>query len=88
MTNEEYADHLCALHGEACTQTKASHLIGRSSRMVQDMLNDGRLRRVCEGRMVDVRSIAEYIRAPKAIDSATRLEKRRRRDGVNCRFSV
>lgn len=75
-------------YGECCTTAKAGHILGRAPGTVRDMLADGRLRRVCGGRMVDVRSIAEYIERPDEINRETRVKKKRARNGTYCRFSV
>lgn len=88
MTDQQYAEHLCALHGEACDQTKAAKIIGCSTRLIRDALQDGRLESACGGTRVSVRSIAAYIRRRPQIDYNTRLERRRARDGTYCRFSV
>lgn len=74
-------------YGECCTQVKAAQILGRHENTVADMLKDGRLKRACAGTMVDVRSICEYIETPGA-DRATRLNRRREKAGVQCRFSV
>lgn len=52
------------------------------------VLEDGRLKYACEGTMVDVRSIAEYIERPKQIDFETRLAKRREKAGIECEWHV
>ena len=52
------------------------------------MIKDGRLRMVCGGSMVDVRSIAEYIEQPAEMDEQARLKRRFERTGVSCRFHV
>ena len=81
-------DDMLDRYGEAATYTKAAHIIGRSAQTVKHMLEDGRLRHACEGTMVDVRSIAEYIERPKQIDFEVRLAKRREKAGVDCQWHV
>lgn len=76
------------MHGEACTYTKAGKIIGRSDETVHRMIHDGRIRAACEGTMVDVRSLAEYIERPKQIDCEARLNKRREKAGIECRWKV
>lgn len=76
------------MHGEACNYTTAGKIINRSDETIRRMLRDGRIRSACEGSMVDVRSLAEYIERPKQIDSEVRLNKKRERAGVSCRWSV
>ena len=88
MTNQEYADRLCATHGEACDQTKAAQILGCSTRLIRDALQDGRLESACGGTRVNVRSIAAYIQQRPQLDYNTRLKRRRERDGKYCRFSV
>ena len=81
-------DDMLERYGEAATYTKAARIIGRSAQTVKHMLADGRLRHACEGTMVDVRSIAEYIERPKQIDFEVRLAKRREKAGIECEWSV
>ena len=81
-------DDMLDRYGEAATYTKAAHIIGRSAQTVKHMLEDGRLRHACEGTMVDVRSIAEYIERPKQIDFEVRLAKRREKAGIDCQWHV
>ena len=52
------------------------------------MLRDGRLRTACEGKMVDVRSIAEYLERPQAMDSHARYAKRAARGGKASKWRV
>lgn len=81
-------DDMLERYGEACTKTRAAHILGRSLRTVCDMVQDGRLEAACGGTMVDVRSIAAYIEMPAQKDADARLAKRRKKDGVICRYSV
>lgn len=74
-------------YGECCTQIKAAKILGRHENTIADMLKDGRLKRACAGSMVDVRSICEYIETPDS-DRGVRLNKRREKMGVSCRFAV
>lgn len=76
------------MHGEACSYTAAGKIINRSDETIRRMLRDGRIRSACEGTMVDVRSLAEYIERPKQIDEMTRLRKKREQAGVSCRWQV
>jgi hypothetical protein len=61
---KERADRMAFLYGECCTKTKASTILGRSTKTIQVMLEDGRLSVAGDG-LVDVRSIAKYIENPK-----------------------
>lgn len=81
-------DDMLDRYGEAATYTKAARIIGRSAQTVKHMLEDGRLKYACEGTMVDVRSIAEYIERPKEIDFEVRLARRREKAGVECEWHV
>lgn len=79
-------DDMLTRYGECVTVAAAARIMGRSRQTVQRMLDDGRLRRVCRGTMVDVRSIAEYIEAPAEADRRARAAKQ-----ISCgrsRFSV
>ena len=76
------------MHGEACTYTQAGKIINRTHETVRRMLREGRIRPACEGTMVDVRSLAEYIERPKQIDCEARLKKRRAKINETCRWSV
>lgn len=80
-------DDMLARWGECVTVAVATKIMGRSRGTINRMLDDGRLRRVCRGTMVDVRSIAEYIEAPAEADSKARLDKQIQ-SGKRCRFSV
>ena len=76
------------MHGEACSMIQAGKIINRSDETIRRMLKEGRIRAACEGTMVDVRSLAEYIERPKQIDCEARLSKRREKAGVECRWKV
>ena len=76
------------MYGEACTYTTAGKIINRKDETVRRMIRDGRIRQACEGTMVDVRSLAEYIERPAQIDSEARLNKKREKAGVSCRWKV
>ena len=76
------------MHGEACTYTAAGKIINRSDETIRRMLREGRIRAACEGTMVDVRSLAEYIERPRQIDCEARLRKRREKAGVECSWKV
>ena len=52
------------------------------------MLRDGRLRTACEGKMVDVRSIAEYLERPQARASRARYAKRAARGAKTSQWRV
>ncbi len=46
-------------YGECCSQEKAAKILGKCSRTIRRMLDDGRLTLLSAG--VDVRSIASYM---------------------------
>lgn len=62
-------------YGEVCTKAMAAKILGRCPQTIGVMLADGRLASACAGTMVDVRSIANYIEQPRAIDEVTRQRK-------------
>lgn len=74
-------------YGEAVNQKTAGKILNKGHSTITKMLADGRIRRCC-GAMVDVRSMAEYLDAPTQKNEEARLERRRRKAGVECRFSV
>ena len=75
MENRGRLDDMLDRYGEVCTQTKAARVLGCSAGKVRAMLLDGRLERACAGSMVDVRSIAAYITAPKQADEMARQRR-------------
>ena len=79
MTQLEREDLMTAQYGEVCTKTIAGRILSRSTQAITAMLKDGRLDEACGGKMVDVRSIARYIMAPKAEDHKARIRKAGRR---------
>ncbi len=54
-------DELVARHGEFVDKTVAAQILGVTRATVYAMLADGRICGACEGRRVDVRSIARYM---------------------------
>ena len=62
-------------YGECCTKSKAAQILSCSRPRITAMIADGRLKTTCDGRRVDVRSIAAYLEAPKQIDFETRFRK-------------
>ena len=75
MTPNDRLNDMLERYGEVCTKTEAARILGRCSRTVRTMLEDGRLEYACAGEMVDVRSIAAYITAPKEADFEARARK-------------
>jgi len=49
-------------YGEACTFAQACEALNVSRTTVYRMAADGRIRTACEGKRIDVRSIAKYLR--------------------------
>lgn len=74
-TTTERESLMVEMHGEVCNKTTACKILSCSASTVRAMLEDGRLDSACEGRMVDVRSIARYIAAPKQEDFEARKRK-------------
>ena len=66
-------------YGEYVDKTVASRILGVTRVTVYAMLADGRILGGCEGRRVDVRSIARYLttRQPGAHTRGGRAEKAR-----------
>lgn len=64
-------------YGEACKKIVAAHILGVSAGTVATMLRDGRLKPVCEGKMVCVRSIARYMERPAQLNFEASIRKRR-----------
>lgn len=68
MTEQERVELLVNKHGEVCTRTDAAKILSKCRQTINAMLADGRLDSACAGDMVDVRSIARYIMAPRQAD--------------------
>ena len=68
-------DDMLERYGECCTQTKAAHILGKSSRTISRMLEDGRLRRIDTS--VDVRSIVHYLENPRKNNFMAQAQKKR-----------
>lgn len=75
MDQREREELLTAQHGEVTTVTNAARILSRARNTVLEMLKDGRLDYACAGSMVDVRSIARYIMAPKMEDHKARQRR-------------
>lgn len=75
MTLQEREQMLVSQHGEVTTVTNAARILSRARNTVLEMLRDGRLDYACQGSMVDVRSIARYIMAPKQEDHKARQRR-------------
>lgn len=69
-------------YGEVCKRTVAAHILGCGPAKITAMLKDGRLATACEGEMVDVRSIAEYIARPRQMDELARQRRMGRKWSV------
>lgn len=75
MTLQEREALLTAQHGEVTTVSNAAKILSRARNTVTQMLKDGRIDYACEGSMVDVRSIARYIMAPKQEDFKAKVRR-------------
>lgn len=82
------AEQMVRTWGECCNRVTAARILSRDRSTIYEMLRDGRLRTACEGKMVDVRSIAEYLERPQAIDSQVRYAKRVARGAKACRWHI
>ena len=69
-------DDMLSRYGEAVKKIQAARMLNCSAGKISAMLKDGRLKTCCQGSRVDVRSIAEYIEAPKRLDFETRAKKK------------
>ena len=86
MTLEERTEMMVDRYGEVCTKKEAGRILNRDQRTITTMIRDGRLDDACAGSMVDVRSIARYIAAPRHEDFEAR--KRRTMIRYNSEFAV
>lgn len=75
MTPTERETLLVKAYGEVVTFAEAGRILSRAAKTIKAMLEDGRIDYACEGTMVDVRSIARYIVAPKQEDFKARMRK-------------
>ena len=75
-------DDMLARYGECVNFADAGRILSRCRKTVKDMTADGRLRLVCGGTMVDVRSIAEYIEGPEQAEEKARKVRRGRKWAV------
>ena len=67
---------LIDVHGKYVDKTTAARILGVTRATVYAMLEDGRIEGACEGKRVDVRSIARYIYSGKP-------KNRRNRHGLD-----
>ena len=80
MTNtDERAELMVKCYGEACKKSDAARILSMNPRTITAMLEDGRLKAACEGKRVDVRSIAHYIAMPAQMEEAGRVERMKRK---------
>ena len=82
------AEQMVKTWGECCNRVTAARILSRDRSTIYEMLRDGRLRTACEGKMVDVRSIAEYLERPQAMDSQARYAKRAARGEKTSKWRV
>lgn len=75
MTHENRAETMVRMYGEVCTKSAAARMLNCAPATIYKMLEDGRLDPACEGRMVDVRSIARYIMEPEKEDEEARKRR-------------
>lgn len=74
----DYGDRVTVmvmLHGEVCSKREAARILDCSASRINAMIGDGRLEAACEGKKVDVRSIARYIAAPAQEDEEARMRR-------------
>ena len=65
-------DDMLDRYGECVGFATAGRILARCPQTIKAMVQDGRLRTVCAGTRVDVRSIVEYIEAPAQAEEAGR----------------
>lgn len=53
-------------YGETCTTVRAAEILGCSRSTISAMLKGGQIERACEGKAVDVRSLARFIEAKES----------------------
>jgi hypothetical protein len=73
-------DDMLARYGETVSQAKAGRILGKHPNTIHNMIVDGRLKLVCGGTQVDVRSIAEYIGDSRRANTLARLRKKGERE--------
>ena len=78
-------EELLEKYGEVCTRVEAGEILRCHYNTVRIMIQQGKLKCACQGRMVDVRSIVEYIDDHKDTRKArnTRGSKRREEHAGN-----
>lgn len=81
MTHQQRVDDMLARYGEVVPKVIAGKILHRSANTIRVMLADGRLQSACAGEMVDMRSIVDYICAPKQADYNARYRKRFEKTG-------
>lgn len=54
-------ESMAMLYGEAITKEKAAELLSCSRRTVTQYVEDGKIRTCCDGKKIDVRSVADFI---------------------------
>ena len=82
----DYSDRapvMVLLHGEVCSKREAGKILGCGAGKIGSMIADGRLDAACEGKKVDVRSIARYIAAPAKEDEAARIRRIKMKNNSN-----
>lgn len=75
MEYNERLNDMVERYGECCSQEKAAKILGKCSRTIRRMLDDGRLTLLNAG--VDVRSIAYYIMKPEQNSYETRCQNKK-----------
>lgn len=54
-------ESMAMLYGEAITKEKAAELLSCSRRTITQYVEDGKILTCCEGKKIDVRSVADFI---------------------------
>lgn len=58
------AESMASIYGECCSKERAAELLNCSHRTITQYVYDGKLKTCCEGKKIDVRSIAAFLEAP------------------------
>ena len=73
-------EELLEKYGEVCTRVEAGEILRCHYNTVRIMIQQGKLKCACQGRMVDVRSIVEFIEDQKDTRKARNPRGSKRRE--------
>ncbi len=82
-STEKYGEKLIEQYGRYVEKSVAAEILGVSRQTVYAMLADGRLTRACNGKRVDVQSIAAYMGSPdEPEENAIHAESQNRKQSI------